>query len=207
MPTLYEKAPKTITAQAQPLIAKFHKELETFEVRIDFIMAYAPRDENGYPTGAAIKWQGLQAAGLCRILSLKDRAMGRGDVEIILDGDRWDNWSEEQQNALIDHELTHIAPVVNQKGVLQQDDLGRPKLKCRKHDFQVGWFHSIAQRHGIHSFEVQQARTLKEEAGQFYFQGEFAFSPKVAEVAWIAAILMWAIGIGGTVVLVITVAQ
>jgi hypothetical protein len=98
-------------------------------------------------------------------------------------GDRWNHWDEDQQNALIDHEVTHISLVINRKGILTLDDLGRPKLKMRKHDFEVGWFHSIAERYGAASFEVQQARVLQAEAGKFYFQSEFGFNPKVAEVA------------------------
>jgi hypothetical protein len=172
MPTLYEKAPETVYKQAQELVRQYHPGIEEAGVKVDYLFAFAPADDTGEPTGPAIKWRGLAAYGLCRILSLKDRAMGRGDAEIILDGDKWKDWDPERQNALIDHELTHISIVTNQKGAIQTDDLTRPKLKLRKHDFEVGWFHSIAQRHGAHSFEVEQAKRLQSEAGEFYFQPE-----------------------------------
>ena len=50
----------------------------------------------------------------------------------------------------------------------KRDAQGRPKIKLRKHDFQVGWFHEIARRHGEHSVEVRQCRELVSEQGQTY---------------------------------------
>lgn len=43
----------------------------------------------GYP-----KHHGVKAAGLCRIVNLKDRVKGLGDVEILIDGDWWELASE-----------------------------------------------------------------------------------------------------------------
>jgi hypothetical protein len=169
MPTLYQKASDAIYEQAQGVINKHHDRLLKADVKIDFLMAFASQDDNGYPTGPAITHQGYRAAGLCRILSLKDRAMGRGDAEIILDGDRWESWDVERQNALLDHELTHLSLVVNQMDVLQRDDLDRPKLRLRKHDFQTGDFIEVAKRHGMHSFECEHAKRVMDEAGQFFW--------------------------------------
>lgn len=44
-----------------------------------------------------------------------------------------------------------------------------PGLKMRRHDFQVGWFHEIAERHGKESIELMQAQQLFDERGQLYF--------------------------------------
>lgn len=179
MPTLYEKASDAVCQQADGVINKYHDRLRDAAVKIDFIFAHAPQDEKGFPTGPAIKWHGFSAAGVCKILSIKDRAMGRGDAEIILDGDKWDSWDVERQNALIDHELTHIELVVNQMGILRRDDLDRPKLKLRKHDAEFGWFAEVARRHGTHSFEVHQATVLRQDY-EVFFQAEFKFQPKAA---------------------------
>ncbi len=48
----------------------------------------------------------------------------------------------------------------------------------RPHDFEVGWFEEVAERHGEHSAEALQAATLV--GSQFYFPG-FEFLAKPAK--------------------------
>lgn len=147
-----------------------HKPLVEARVRVDLVFAYADRDdETGEKLNNALTKNGIKCLGLTRALPLKDRVMGRGDAEICLDGD-W--WSEEatdaQQQALLDHELHHVA-LKMKKLVLQCDDLGRPLIKLRKHDVEVGWFACIADRHGAHSQEQIQAKAIMEAAGQYFW--------------------------------------
>jgi hypothetical protein len=56
-------------------------------------------------------------------------------------------------------------------GEVARDDIGRPLIKLRKHDYEFGWFNIIAARHGIASAEVQQATRIADEMGQYYFPG------------------------------------
>jgi hypothetical protein len=151
------------------LVGKFHDDIEQAGVTFDLCMCHAETDANGDPTGPAIVHQGAAAAGVCRITSLKERAMGRADVEISLDGDRWEDWTQEQRNALIDHEVFHVIVRKDQLGAFLLDDLGRPKLSMRDHDYQFGWFTAIAERHGAASFEVQQATLMAQQHGQVLF--------------------------------------
>lgn len=162
----FKKADSAIADLGAEIIEKHHAELEGLVV--DYIMAYPSYDDEGEPTGPAIAHNGYPALGLCRIIGLKDRVMGRGDVEILLDGDRWPDLSKETQLALIDHELTHVELKRDKEERICMDDLNRPLIKMRKHDRQFGWFDSIASRYGSHSFEVKQFVSL-EEAGQIYF--------------------------------------
>lgn len=97
--------------------------------------------------------------------------LGRGDAEISLDGDWWRTASEEERRALLDHELHHIAPELNQNSQPITDDIGRPKIHMRKHDFQFGWFTIIAERHGLASAECIQAKGMMDAAGQYYWPG------------------------------------
>lgn len=171
MPT-YKKSPQTVKDMAKSILEQFesHHPIRDAGVRVDILMAYPEYDEEtGEPLNDALKHQGQKALGICRIVNLKDRTKGLGDAEILLDGHWWDNTaSEEQQRALLDHELHHLA--VKKKGEeIQKDDLGRPKLRMRKHDYQFGWFTTIAERHGIHSQERIQARAMMEIAGQYYW--------------------------------------
>lgn len=161
----YERAGHNFSDMADELIKTVEplNWIREVGVKIDYVWAYGARDEDGKLVGEAIKHHGVKALGLCRIVSLKDRAKGLGDCEIVLDKDWWDTVDDEERRAVIDHELTHLQL---KKGT---DDLGRPKLKLRKHDHQFGFFTSVAQRHGQYSQERIQAASMLEEAGQFYW--------------------------------------
>lgn len=162
MPT-YAKAHKSVTQMAGSLLKKYHEPLVEAGIRIDFVFAYADLDENDEPINNAITHQGYPAGGLCRIINLKDRAKGNGDAEITLDAVAWDNLTELEKNALLDHELHHLTLG---KGV---DDLRRPKLRMRKHDVQIGWFSLIAERHQAASAERRQATIVMVEKGQYFW--------------------------------------
>ena len=159
-----------IDQMASDILAQFETHAVTVKakVSIDILMAYANKDEDGQPLEDAIKSRGIKALGLCRIVNVKDRSKGMGDVEITLDGDWWADASEAEQRALLDHELHHIAVVVKD-GAIQHDPVGRPKIKMRKHDQEFGWFNIIAARHGQNSQECVQAKTIADTAGQFYW--------------------------------------
>lgn len=172
MPT-YEAADKSVRAMANEILNRFesHSPLVKNEVQFDYVFAHPTVDENGEATGDAIKKHGVRALALCRVINLKDRTMGRGDVEILIDYDWWTNEaSDQEQEALLDHELHH-AEVKMKDGQPKRDNLGRPLIRLRKHDVEVGWFDIIALRHGKHSQERIQAKKLADEVGQLYWPG------------------------------------
>src|ERR1700676_1607682 len=169
MAAIYQEAPLEVAERAKALVEKHHFDLNNNSVRIDFIFANATMNDDGVPTGPPVSHNGYPALGIARILGLKDRVMGRGDGEIVIDGDRWPNLSPEKQDALLDHELEHFQLKFDKYGAVVLDDSHRPKLKVKKHDHQFGWFDSIARRHGMHSIEVNQFRALcEDESGQYY---------------------------------------
>lgn len=129
-------------------------------MQLDLLWARATLDDNGDSNGPAIKHQGYPCAAVVRVIGLKDRCKGMGDAEILLDADRWDEWSEKEQNAIIDHELEHLELARDSEGTIKRDDLDRPKLRLRKHDHQFGWFDSIVRRHGSNALEWQQHKAF-----------------------------------------------
>lgn len=163
----FKKANKATLDLALQILCDFesHKPLLDRKVRVDLVMAYGERDpESGKLMSDAIKHHGVRALGVCKKISLKDRCKGMGDAEVLLDGDWWDeDATEKQKRALLDHELHHILVLDD------NDDLGRPVIKLRKHDFQFGWFKIIADRHGEHSQERLQAKQILDNAGQFFW--------------------------------------
>ncbi len=173
MPT-FERCDKSVDALAHELINKYesNRPLGVIDVRIDLVFAYADKDEDtGEALNDALTKNGIKALSITRKIPLKDRALGRGDAEIALDGDWWKQATEEQQAALLDHELNHVAIKADKNGNVQYDDLNRPQLKLRKHDHEFGWFKCIAERHGDASLERIQAKAMMDFAGQLYWPG------------------------------------
>ena len=151
MPTYTDPTSEVMQVYASEM-EKHHPELVGAEVTVKVLMAHGKRDKNGDLVGSAIKVRGCLAAGAIKIVSTKDRAAGMADAVMYLDADRWDEWSSEQQAALIDYELTHLELCCESDGTVKRDDQDRPKLRMWPHDRELGWFDAVASRHGEHSF-------------------------------------------------------
>ena len=169
MPT-FQKCPAAVVEMANGLLVEYetHKPILDARVKIDFVFAFSDKDEGGNPINNALSKNGRKALGITRKIPLKDRVLGRGDAEIALDGDWWEEAPEKQQAALLDHELHHIALKIDKRGVVR-DDLGRPLIQLRKHDYEFGWFNVIAERHGQHSLERIFAASMMDNHGQLYW--------------------------------------
>lgn len=149
----------------------YHQPLVAEGVTVSILMAFAPEDKNGHATRPAITHGGYAAAAVAKVNTLKDRALGISDATITIDGQGWARRSKDERIALLDHELQHLE-LKTKEGVICRDDLQRPQLRTRKHDYQVGWFIDIARRHGQNSPEKQQALRIVEESGQYFFDFE-----------------------------------
>jgi hypothetical protein len=174
MPT-YKIAPKTVAELANDVLCQWptHKPLLDAKVKIDYVFAYADVDANGLPKNCAIMLGGYPCNGVARIVKLKDRVLGHGDAEITLDANWWDGLigktGEELKRGLLDHELHHLEVKTDKFGRIDFDDIHRPLLRMRKHDYQFGWFNVVAERNGVHSQEQIQAQQMMSKAGQFYW--------------------------------------
>lgn len=180
MPT-YQKCPKEVHSMAAEILRAFESHLPLVDcgVTLSLLFAYGDRNEDtGELISDAIKLRGQRALGLCRIVNVKDRIKGNPDAEILLDGDHWPTIDEAVQRALLDHELHHLSVRLKNRQP-QHDCAGRPALKMRRHDVEIGWFKCIAERHGEHSSERQQAAHLLDSCGQ-YFWPQLALSNELA---------------------------
>lgn len=178
MPT-YKRCGPEVQEMADDIMREYpdHQPLIDAELKIDFLFAEPEYNENGEPASDAITHHGCKALGLTRKMSLKDRAAGRGDVEILLDGYWWRTVDDPERAALLDHELHHIAVTPG-----KTDNLRRPIVKLRKHDVDIGWFALIAHRHGEASQERKQARSIMESHGQFFWP-QITGTDKIEEAA------------------------
>lgn len=160
---------------AEAILEEFlsYKPIVEAKVKIDFLFAFAEvsEDDEGdtKAKGFALMKHGIRALGITRKLGIKDRVMGRGDAEVCLDGDWWEEATPARRRALLDHELHHIEVKTDEEGEVLRDDLKRPKIKLRKHDVEVGWFAIVAGRHGSSSLEIEQAKLVMDSYGQLFW--------------------------------------
>ncbi len=172
----FKKAPKEVVEMVNSILCEFetHKPILDAHVKIEILMAYADRDDNGEIKGQALTLHGVRALGICKIMAAEHRAAGSADARILVDGDWWESVDEPEQRALIDHECHHVALKTKKiGGPAEFDDQGRPKLRIRPHDQQIGWFKLIAARHGAASQEQIQARAMMQDGGQYFWPDLF----------------------------------
>lgn len=162
MPVTYSAVAEDheLQEQLRTVVKKFHPGLADAKVVIDLLLAFGPRSKDGDLKGPALKDHGCQCAAKIRHTNLRDRAKGNGDLEILLDGDRIDEWEERTIMSILDHELSHKELKVDGEGAVKRDDLERPLFATRYHDREFGWFDHVARRWGNESLEVIQAKAM-----------------------------------------------
>jgi len=105
--------------------------------------------------------------------------LGVADTLLTVDAATWAKLDDEEKTALVDHELEHVLVRAAKRGFVgldgdgkadrsaRLDDHRRPVLKLRLHDWQLGGFRDVAQRHRSAAIEVQAARRHREPGGQY----------------------------------------
>lgn len=166
MASTLEKADKDVKDLTEIVMRKHHQPLVERKIRVDILMAYGERDPNDNLIAPAVTLNGWPCNAKIKIVAYKDRVKGMGDAEMIIDADTWEKLNEKERMALVDHELQHLATTD------KIDELGRPKLKMRKHDVQVGWFKCVAERNGLASQERIQAAQILHEYQQVFWPTE-----------------------------------
>jgi hypothetical protein len=170
----YSKCGDDVADLVAALIKKHRPDLKKNEVTIDLL--FVAHDGEG----PALTLHGYACAAVVRKLGVKDRSAGRADAEIVIDHEQWCTFEPDTRKALMHHELKHLEVVMDGKARPKVDSAGRPVLKIRKHDHQIGWFMEVAQIYGRASIEVQQAEQLIAQGRQSYFAFMSGDEPKPA---------------------------
>ncbi len=157
----YEKCDDSVAKLLTELINKYHSPIKAAGVTFDLTFASKFDKESGEPL-PAIKLHGTAAAAKVKITSLEDRARGIADAKIVIDRGEWAKAKPQTRAAILDHELTHVTL----KGEGEPDDLGRPKLKLREHDWMVWGFDVIAERYKEYAPETSAMRGALEHFKQ-----------------------------------------
>jgi len=114
--------------------------------------------EHGQPVGARI-----------RVVKLADRSIVPWDAVIDVAARIWSNLDPRQRLGLLDHQLAHLVVPEDERGKPKLDTDGRPILRNRNHDWNLGGFREVVQRHGPASPEARQVAVLYETDGQALF--------------------------------------
>jgi len=166
MGTIYEKVPAEVRNLVETVLTHHHQELMTAHITLNILFAFS-YDKDGEPLPAK-KIRGHQALAWTSVTSLQARARGLPDAKIVIDRCfGWERLAESRRTALIDHELTHLALVFDKDGDMKEDDLGRPKLQLRHHDWELTGFAEVAERHGEAAVEVHEMVRWEEAYGQY----------------------------------------
>lgn len=160
----YSSAPSEVADRVAHLIKLFNRDLLDAGVKID-LLSVTNDDEEAVP----LTLHGYPCQAVVRIINSKDRAKGCGDAEIVIDEANYLTLTDAERDALCDHELHHLEVCKTKKGRLILDENRRPKLKMKKHDVQIGWFETIAIRHGAASAECKQAARVLTGGAQSFF--------------------------------------
>ncbi len=109
---------------------------------------------------------GRVVLGKCRRMTELEREFHRFDFCILLNQAWWYDLkvTDEQRVAILDHELCHASPVIDDRTNEQKtDERGRLLWRMRKHD--VEDFHGVLQRRGTYKRDVELAyRALRQAA-------------------------------------------
>ena len=171
MSKTYKQCSEEIQDQARTIMDNDHHELSKAGPTMLCLFVDAGYDEDG-KAKPAITSNGYPCAGQVKLSSPQDRACGKADFIVLLDVIVWRNLEEKGRESLLDHEITHVEPVIDDETMefkLTADE--RPVLKIRKHDLEIGIFHEVIERHGLAAIDSQAiAMVYASESGQAVFE-------------------------------------
>jgi hypothetical protein len=161
------------------IMERHHRPLHDAGVRVGVILAQTDGD------GPPVSHGGYPALATIRIVSLKDRLSKSFDAELLIDRQEFEDLTERQRAALIDHELSHLQlakfsyssktdaygePIEGAEEIrFVTDDLNRPKLKLKKGDFHLGdGFAGVIRRNGADAVEFIHIRKIHRYAESVY---------------------------------------
>ena len=122
------------------LIDKFHEHLQTAKIVLVWQADMKPDTD------------GRIVLGTCRRRSDLDRELGDVDFVIALNKDAWGTLKENQQTAVLDHELCHAQVARDKEGGMKRYAKDRPIWRLRKHDLEE--FKAIVARHGMYKQDI-----------------------------------------------------
>jgi hypothetical protein len=160
MATTYAMADQAMHSYVLGVAYEIHPDLEAAGVSLGVLWA-----------DGGLRHHGMPAAAVVRITGSRERAQRNPDAVIIIDRERWATLEDAQRRALVDHEAAHLVPVRGKAPphAWALDVHGRPRLRMRKHDCEIGLFFDVVERHGKDAIESGQYLDLNRKMTQLTF--------------------------------------
>ena len=165
MSVVYELVDDQTNQLIQSVLVKHHDELLAEKVTLQAVFACDIDEESGEEL-STLKHHGYPALAKIQVTSYMDRVRGIPDAKLTIDRYGWKQHTKTRREACIDHELCHIVVARDKEGLVRRDDLSRPKLKMRIHDWELSGFAEVVTRHGEASIESLQIVRFQERWGQ-----------------------------------------
>ncbi len=150
----YTKAGEDVMSIVRDVMDKHHSHLVALELRVGVILVESEDDE------PAIQVHGSPAAAKISRVPLKRRLFMPLDVVIEVDQSVWDELSDPQQQALFDHELSHVVVKKKRNDLIDFDADERPKLMLVPDDWVLSGFRDVVERWGADALEAQAISNL-----------------------------------------------
>ncbi len=159
MSVSYVEANSDIYLMVSEVMSKHFSVMASLDpcLEIEVLMA---EDDKGKP---ALKSHGHACAGKIKLVKPEDRAADQGvpDIRIFLDRRRWDKLTSRRRQALLHHELSHVAIRHDKRsGEIKRDDYGRPRLRLKLDDWLLTGFRETAEIFGEDALEIQSLRKV-----------------------------------------------
>lgn len=189
MATTFQTAGKGVDDIIARVMRQYHEELTKEGVTIHAI--FAARINKHGEEFRALKKDGHNVAAKIQITSLQDRTRNIADAKLTIDRKAWNSMHDNMKLALVDHELAHLK-VAHSRPTKRngyddspkRDDLNRPMLKIRPHDWVLTGFADVAKRHGESSVEIASLTQFRHEYGnQFVLPGVPEPTPKAKKAS------------------------
>lgn len=164
MTRVFELVDKDTAQLIHEVLSIHHEALLTEKVTVQAVFA-SEIDEDGEES-PVLKHHGYPALAKIQVTSYVDRVRGIPDAKLTIDRCGWKALSRSRQEACVDHELTHLTLTRDKEGRVRYDDLGRPKLRLRIHDWELSGFAEVVDRHGEASIESLTIGRFQETYGQ-----------------------------------------
>jgi hypothetical protein len=167
-----EDASESDIALLNQTIEKFHQDLHAFKVTVKLIKVGSNLDKNGDPKGPALKLHGSPCAAQIRAHNSIQQYLTGYHYTIKVDMDLWDELSDEQKIAVLDHELTHAVIKRDSKGEVKRDDRNNLIVGCRPDDYTINGFFDVMQRHGQDAIEFTTLQKINAQVKDLYKDGK-----------------------------------
>jgi hypothetical protein len=169
-------ADQTVREIVDRMVTTYHQPLRDADVTFRLLFASLKPDKNGDTKGNAVVLNGYPCLAKIQITPYDKRVSepnrpGLPDCTITIDKEQWDMLTDRERDALVDHEIEHLELVektVKEVTSVDRDDADRPKLRCRRHDHQHGWFDAVVRRHGRAATECRQWEAFEEKRTQLW---------------------------------------